>query len=89
MILTRDEILAEIDAGRVVVDSFDRGPVAPASIDLHLDDEIRLLEGGPEVIDVDDDADYLAVSRTERPCPRKTRAATSQPSSAKTRISRA
>lgn len=66
MILTHDEILAEIDAGRVVVEPFDPAFVGPASIDLHLDDEIRILEGGPAVIDVNDDADYLAVSRTER-----------------------
>jgi len=65
VILTRDAILTEIDAGRVVVDPFDRDQVGPASIDLHLDDEIRILEGGPSVIDVNDAADYLAVSRTE------------------------
>lgn len=65
MILTRDLILAEIDAGRVVIDPFGRDQVGPASIDLHLDNEIRILDGGPDVIDVDDDADYLSVSRTE------------------------
>lgn len=65
MILTRDEILAEIDAGRVVVEPFEREQVGPASIDLHLDDEIRILDGGPAVIDVNDEADYLTVSRTE------------------------
>lgn len=65
MILTHDEILAEIDAGRVVIDPFDRDQVGPASIDLHLDDEIRILDGGPSVIDVNDEADYLDVSRTE------------------------
>ncbi len=65
MILTRDEIFAELDAGRVVVEPLNREHVGPASIDLHLDDEIRILEGGPAVIDVNDDADYLAVSRTE------------------------
>ncbi len=66
MILTRDAILAEIDAGRVVVDPLAPDQIGPASIDLHLDDEIRILDGGPAVIDVNDDADYLAVSRTER-----------------------
>ncbi len=66
MILTRARILAEIDAGRVIIDPFDPAMVGPASIDLHLDDEIRLLEGGPAVIDVNDDADYLKVSRTAK-----------------------
>lgn len=66
MILTRDEILAEIDAGRVVLDPFERDQVGAASIDLHLGDEIRILDGGSEPIDVNDDADYLRVSRTEK-----------------------
>lgn len=65
MILTHDEILAEIDAGRVVIDPFDESQVGTASIDLHLDEEIRILDGGPATIDVNDDADYLAMSRTE------------------------
>ncbi|MDG2305127.1 MAG: dCTP deaminase [Candidatus Binatia bacterium] len=66
MILTRDEILAEIDAGRVVVEPLNRDHVGPASIDLHLDDEIRILDGGPPVIDVNDDADYRDFSRSEK-----------------------
>lgn len=66
MILTRDIILAEIEAGRILVDPFHPDQVGPASIDLHLGDEIRLLEGGPDVIEVDDEADFLAVSRTEK-----------------------
>lgn len=66
MILTHDEILAEIDSGRIVVEPFERDQVGPASIDLHLDDEIRILDEGPEVIDVDDDADHLTVSRTQK-----------------------
>ncbi|MBM4266966.1 MAG: dCTP deaminase [Deltaproteobacteria bacterium] len=66
MILTHDAILAEIDAGRVVVEPFARDQVGPASIDLHLGDEIRLLQGGPPVIDVNDDADYLGFSTVQK-----------------------
>ena len=66
MILTHDAILAEIDAGRVVVEPFARDQVGPASIDLHLGDEIRVLQGGPPVIDVTDDADYVAFSTVQK-----------------------
>jgi dCTP deaminase len=65
MILTHDAILAEIDAGRIQIDPFERSQVGPASIDLHLGDELRLLEGGPRVIDIHEDTDFLDVSRTE------------------------
>ncbi len=58
MILTHDVILAEIAAGRLVIDPFDPDQVGPASVDLHLADEIRVMEGGPPVIDLDDEADY-------------------------------
>lgn len=62
MILTREVILAEIDKGRVRVDPFALDQVGPASIDLHLGDEIRVIDDGPPVIDVNDDADYRTVS---------------------------
>ena len=62
MILTRTAILAEIEAGRIRIDPFSTDQVGPASIDLHLGDEIRILRKGREPIDVRDDADYLAFS---------------------------
>ncbi|HEY8514339.1 MAG TPA: dCTP deaminase [Candidatus Binatia bacterium] len=62
MILTHDAILAEIERGRVVIEPFDPEQVGPASIDLHLGDEIRVLAGGPHVIDVNDQADYRTVT---------------------------
>src|SRR5262249_56995634 len=34
-----------------------------AAIDLRLGEELRVMEGGPDVIDVTEDADYLAVPR--------------------------
>ncbi len=63
MILTRDVILAEIAAGRVVIDPLVPDQIGPASIDLHLGDEIRVMEGGPDVVDVTDDADYRTITR--------------------------
>lgn len=65
MILTHDVILAEIAAGRVRIEPFAPDQVGPASIDLHLGDEIRVIDAGPPVIDVNDDADYRTVSHVE------------------------
>ena len=75
MILTHEAILAEIDAGRVVVEPFTRDQVGPASIDLHLGDEIRVLQGGPPVIEVNDEADYVAFSTVQNPTGRAVQAA--------------
>jgi len=63
LILTRDAILAEIAARRLRIEPFSLDQVGPASIDLHLGDQIRIIDGGPEVIDVDDAADFRRVSR--------------------------
>ena len=52
MILTHDVIMREIAAGRIVITPFVDDQVGAASIDLHLGDEIRVMEGGPSVIDV-------------------------------------
>ena len=49
MILTRDVIRREIEAGRVVIDPFLADQVGPASIDLHLGDEIRVMHEGREI----------------------------------------
>jgi dCTP deaminase len=65
MILTRDVILREIAAGRLVIEPFDPVQVGPASIDLHLGDEIRVMAGGPDVIPVTEDADYRTITRVE------------------------
>ncbi len=62
-VLTRDAILAEIDAGRLVVEPFARDQVGPASIDLTLADEIRVIEPGPEPIRLDADVDYRSYTR--------------------------
>ena len=66
MILTRDVILREIAAGRVAIDPLRPEQIGPASIDLHLGDEIRVMAGGPDVIDVTEDADYRTVTRVQR-----------------------
>ncbi len=63
MILTRDAILAEIAAGRLAIDPFDEKQVGPASVDLHLGDELRVLEEGEEAVDVQDEVDFRTWSR--------------------------
>jgi dCTP deaminase len=66
MILTRDVILREMTAGRVVVDPFVPDQVGPASIDLHLGEEIRVMDGGTGAVDLTDDADYRKVTVVRR-----------------------
>ena len=66
MILTRDAIRREIDAGRVVIEPFFADQVGPASIDLHLGDEIRVMHAGREPVPVTDDVDYRTITDVRR-----------------------
>lgn len=43
-VLTRDEILKEIEAGRLGIEPFEFDQIGPASIDLHLGEELRVPE---------------------------------------------
>jgi dCTP deaminase len=58
MILTSDVIKREIEAGRVVIEPFFADQVGPASIDLHLGDEIRVMHTAHEPVPVTDEVDY-------------------------------
>jgi dCTP deaminase len=58
MILTRDVILSELEAGRLDVDPLDPAHIGPASIDLHLGSEIRVMGESRDPVAVTDDADY-------------------------------
>ena len=62
MILTRDVIRREFEAGRVVIDPFFAEQVGPASIDLHLGDEIRVMHIGREPVPVTEDVDYRTIT---------------------------
>jgi dCTP deaminase len=66
VILTHDAILAEIKAGNIVVDPFDATKVGPASVDLHLGEELRVSDEGGEPIDVREDTEYQRFSRLVR-----------------------
>lgn len=58
MILSRDEILKEIEAGRITIDPFDQAQVGTASVDLTVSRWFRRLHrhGGP--VDVRAEVDY-------------------------------
>jgi len=66
VILTRDRILAEIAAGKVVIDPYDEAVVGPASIDLHLGEEVRVLDRTGAPVAIRDDTDYRDGSHTAR-----------------------
>lgn len=66
MILTHDVILREIDAGRIEIEPFEPGQVGPASIDLHLGREIRVLGDPTATVAVTDDPDYEAFTTLRR-----------------------
>lgn len=65
-VLTREVLLREIDAGRIGLDPFDVAHVGPASIDLTLGDEIRVIEAPEKPIPIHEDADYLDYTRLDR-----------------------
>jgi dCTP deaminase len=65
-VLTRDAILAELDAGRLRVEPFSADQVGAASIDLTLGDEIRIIEAGVDAIDLREGVDYRAHTRIHR-----------------------
>ena len=65
-VLTRDAILAEIEAGNLEVTPFDRDQLGAASIDLTLGDEIRVIEARGQPIDVVSDADFRDHTRVEQ-----------------------
>ena len=63
MVLTHEAILRELAAGRLEIDPLADSQVGPASIDLHLGDEIRVMDGGGDEVAVTDDADYRSITR--------------------------
>jgi dCTP deaminase len=60
MILARPEILRQIRAGRIVIDPYDQEAVGPASIDLALDDKLRVFNTDQHITRADIDYKTLA-----------------------------
>lgn len=65
-VLTHDAILAELASGSLVIDPLAEDQVGPASIDLTLGDEIRVIESGGDPIDIRDETDYRRFTRVAR-----------------------
>lgn len=61
-VLTRDVILQEIEAGRLRIEPFDASRVGPASVDLTLADELRVMEDSAAPIPIVEDVDYRRYS---------------------------
>ena len=69
-VLTRDAILAEFNAGRLIISPFQPDQLGAASVDLTLGDEIRVIDNGAEPIDLLDEIDYrdhTSVQRLDEP----------------------
>jgi dCTP deaminase len=63
-VLTRGQILAELESGRLRIEPLELDQVGPASVDLHLGGELRMLapqENGP--VQVTDDAEPAHATR--------------------------
>ncbi|HEU4428872.1 MAG TPA: dCTP deaminase, partial [Myxococcota bacterium] len=61
-VLTRDAILREMELGRLRVEPFTLDQLGPASIDLTLGDEIRVIEPAGPPVAISEDADYRTVT---------------------------
>jgi dCTP deaminase len=55
MILAKPEILAQIKKGRIKLEPYDESAVGPASIDLTLDDKLRIFNTDTHIIQADID----------------------------------
>ena len=70
-VLTQGEILREIESGRLRIDPFAVDQVGPASIDLHLGDELRVprddIEGPIHVTDDADCMGYTELVKLDQP----------------------
>lgn len=60
MILAKPEILRQIRDGRIVIDPYDEAAVGPASIDLTLDDKLRVFNTDQHITRADIDYRTLA-----------------------------
>lgn len=63
MILTKDIILEEIEKKRIVISPFNLNAVGPASVDLTLDNIVRVFEKNNQPIPVKEDNDYTTITK--------------------------
>lgn len=62
-ILTRNSILAEIKKGNIGIEPFLKTQVGPASVDLHLGDEIRVFKKIRGIYHVSEESDYEKITK--------------------------
>ena len=60
MILAKPEILAQIANGRIRIEPYDKNAIGPASIDLTLDDKLRIFDTDQHITQADIDYKTLA-----------------------------
>ena len=60
-ILTKKEILKEINRGNIKITPYDESAIGPGSIDLTLDNQFRIFKKG-EVYDVNENSDYQEIT---------------------------
>ena len=63
MILTKKEILREIKKKRIKIIPFDIESLGPASLDLTLDNKIRIFENIDHTIDIFENTDYSKITK--------------------------
>jgi dCTP deaminase len=61
-ILTRDEIINEINQGKIKIEPFSADHLGPASIDLHLSSEFRTFKKMRRAIDIRENTSYKDVT---------------------------
>jgi dCTP deaminase len=60
MIITSSEILKELASGRIKIEPFDEKAVGPASVDLTLDNQLRIFTSKEKIIE--EDIDYKKIT---------------------------
>jgi len=62
-VLTKTEILKEIESGRIKITPFSEKQVGPASIDFHLGNSFRIFRQAKDIFHVNDKVDYEKVTK--------------------------
>ena len=65
-VLTRPAIAAELEHGRLRIEPWSDDQLGPASIDLTLDDEIRVIVPGDEPIAIREEVDFRELTEVQR-----------------------
>lgn len=62
-VLTKKEILKEIKKGRVKIEPFSPSQVGPSSIDLHLDNQFRILRASKKIHHITENSNYEKLTK--------------------------